>query len=94
MHRCGVMKPIAPAWLNWCPILKQSLQVSQEDSIRLHQALAQLEERTRAIVEFVFLQDLTQREVAKMMGVSAVTISRQLKKVLESLKQVMVQQAA
>ncbi|AFY70167.1 RNA polymerase, sigma 28 subunit, FliA/WhiG subfamily [Thalassoporum mexicanum PCC 7367] len=76
------------------PDPKHCLQVSQEDSIRLHQALGQLEERTRAIVEFVFLQDLTQREVAKMMGVSAVTISRQLKKGLESLKQVMQQQAA
>jgi RNA polymerase sigma-B factor len=40
-------------------------------------------------MEFVFIEDLTQREVAKMLGVSAVTISRQVKKGLSTLKYVM-----
>jgi RNA polymerase sigma-B factor len=65
----------------------------QDDRIRLQQALTHLESRTREIVEFVFLEDLTQREVAKMLGVSAVTVSRQVKKGLTILKCVMAAQA-
>jgi RNA polymerase sigma-B factor len=65
----------------------------QDDHLRLQQALTHLEGRTREIVEFVFLEDLTQREVAKMLGVSAVTISRQVKKGLTILKCVMSAQA-
>ncbi|MEE3715910.1 RNA polymerase sigma factor SigF [Tumidithrix elongata RA019] len=69
------------------------LQGLQDDHIRLQQALTHLESRTREIVEFVFLEDLTQREVAKMLGVSAVTISRQVKKGLTILKCVMAAEA-
>jgi RNA polymerase sigma-B factor len=68
-------------------------QCPHEDSIRLQQALTHLEARTREIVEFVFLEDLPQREVAKMLGVSAVTISRQVKKGLSTLKGVLLAQA-
>ncbi len=66
-----------------------SFQLSQEDSIRLQQALSHLEERTRQIVEFVFIKEFTHREVAEMLGISAVTVSRQVKKGLGILKQVM-----
>ncbi|CAN1209681.1 RNA polymerase sigma factor SigF [Tumidithrix helvetica PCC 7403] len=69
------------------------LQGLQDDRIRLQQALTHLESRTREIVEFVFLEDLTQREVAKILGVSAVTISRQVKKGLTILKCVMAAEA-
>lgn len=67
----------------------RSFQLAQEDSLRLHQALEQLEDRTRQIIEFVFLKEFTHREVAEIMGISAVTVSRQVKKGLEILKQVM-----
>lgn len=67
----------------------RSFQLSQEDQIRLQQGLAQLEERTRRILEFVFLQDLTQRETAEQLGISVVTVSRRVKKGLEILKQTM-----
>ncbi|OIP70126.1 MAG: RNA polymerase subunit sigma [Oscillatoriales cyanobacterium CG2_30_44_21] len=60
--------------------------LQQDDKFRLQQALAVLEQRTREIVEFVFIEDLPQREVAKMLGVSAVTVSRQLKKGLSTLR--------
>lgn len=63
-----------------------SFQLAEEDRIRLHQALTQLEERTRSVLEFVFLHDLTQKEVAEMLGVSVVTVSRRLKKGLANLK--------
>lgn len=58
----------------------RSFQLAQEDCIRLQQALVQLEQRTRDVLEFVFLQDLTQKEAAERLGISAVTVSRRVKK--------------
>ena len=40
----------------------RSFQLAQEDQMRLQQALQQLENRTREVLEFVFLYDLTQKE--------------------------------
>jgi len=68
----------------------RSFQLAQEDQIRLQQALVQLEKRTRQVLEFVFLHDLTQKETAERLGISAVTVSRRLKKGLKLLKQSMV----
>jgi len=67
----------------------RSFQLAQEDQIRLQQALLQLENRTREILEFVFLYDLTQKETAERLGISAVTVSRRVKKGLHLLKQSM-----
>ncbi|MBP0029973.1 RNA polymerase sigma factor SigF [Roseofilum reptotaenium CS-1145] len=67
----------------------RSFQLAMEDQIRLQQALVNLEDRTRKVLEFVFLYDLTQKETAERMGISAVTVSRQVKKGLERLKKVM-----
>lgn len=67
----------------------RSFQLAQEDQIRLQQALFQLEKRTREILEFVFLYDLTQKETAERLGISAVTVSRRVKKGLDSLKTLM-----
>lgn len=64
----------------------RSFQLAEEDRIRLQQAMQLLEHRTREILEFVFFYDLTQREVAEKMGLSAVTVSRQVKKGLQLLK--------
>lgn len=64
----------------------RSFQLAQEDQIRLQQALVGLEERTRSVLEFVFLHDLTQKEAAEVLGVSVVTVSRRLKKGLKLLK--------
>ncbi|MDJ1184125.1 RNA polymerase sigma factor SigF [Roseofilum casamattae] len=66
-----------------------SFQLAMEDRIRLQQALVQLENRTRQVLEFVFLHDLTQKETAERMGISSVTVSRQVKKGLENLKNLM-----
>jgi RNA polymerase sigma-B factor len=68
----------------------RSFQLAQEDQLRLQQALVQLEKRTREILEFVFLHDLTQKEVAERLDISVVTVSRRVKKGLESLKKSMV----
>lgn len=67
----------------------RSFQLAQEDRIRLQQALASLEQRTCQILEFVFLYDLTQKETAEMLGISAVTVSRQVKKGLSALNKLM-----
>lgn len=64
----------------------RSFQLTQDDRLRLQHALAQLEERTRHILEFVFLKDLTQKETAEQLGISVVTVSRRVKKGLELLK--------
>lgn len=63
----------------------RSFQLAEEDRLRLHHALSSLENRTRHVLEFVFLQDLTQRETAEKLGISTVTVSRQIKKGLQSL---------
>jgi RNA polymerase sigma-B factor len=67
----------------------RSFQLAQEDQIRLQQALTQLEKRTRQILEFVFLYDLTQKETAERLGISAVTVSRRVKKGLEIMQRLM-----
>lgn len=73
------------------PDLKyKSFQLAQEDQIRLQQALHQLEQRTREVLEFVFLYDLTQKETAERMGISSVTVSRRVKQGLNHLKTLMV----
>ncbi|HSM81103.1 MAG TPA: RNA polymerase sigma factor SigF [Nodosilinea sp.] len=72
------------------PDLKyRSFQLAQEDQIRLQQALHQLEQRTREVLEFVFLYDLTQKETAERMGISAVTVSRRVKQGLKHLQVLM-----
>lgn len=67
----------------------KSFQLAQEDRIRLQQALHQLEQRTREVLEFVFLQDLTQKETAERLGISAVTVSRRVKQGLKHLRSLM-----
>lgn len=67
-----------------------SFQLSQEDTMRLQQALVQLEQRTHQVLEFVFFYDLTQKEVAERLGISVVTVSRCVKKGLNSLKKLMI----
>lgn len=67
----------------------RSFQLAQEDQIRLQQALVKLEKRTREVLEFVFLHDLTQREVAELLDISVVTVSRRVKKGLDLLKNLM-----
>jgi RNA polymerase sigma-B factor len=70
----------------------RSFQLAQEDQIRLQQALVQLEERTRDVLEFVFLQDLTQKEVAERLDISVITVSRRLKKGISALKNLMLKE--
>ena len=67
----------------------RSFQLAEEDRIRLQQSLVQIEDRTRRVLEFVFLHELTHKEVAEALDISVVTVSRHLKKGLACLKKVM-----
>ncbi|NJL91643.1 MAG: RNA polymerase sigma factor SigF [Coleofasciculaceae cyanobacterium SM2_1_6] len=67
----------------------RSFQLAQEDQIRIQQALIHLEDQTRRILEFVFLHDLTQKEVAEQLDISVVTVSRRLKKGLDTMKKLL-----
>lgn len=66
----------------------QSFQLAQEDKNRLQNALSQLEDRTRQVLEFVFLQDLTQKETAEKLGISVVTVSRRVKKGITKMRNI------
>ncbi|MCM1981326.1 RNA polymerase sigma factor SigF [Lyngbya confervoides] len=68
----------------------RSFHLAQEDKIRIQQCLSKLEQRTRQVLEFVFLYDLTQKEAAEVLGISAVTVSRQVKKGITTMQQLMV----
>ena len=64
----------------------RSFQLAQEDKIRLQNALAQLEDGTRNVLEFVFLKDLTQKETADALGISVITVSRRIKKGIAKMR--------
>lgn len=64
----------------------RSFQLAEEDRLLLQQALAKLEAGTCKVLEFVFLRDMTQRETAKELGMSTVTVSRHVKNGLTSLR--------
>jgi RNA polymerase sigma-B factor len=57
-----------------------------EDRELISQALVSLGERTKKVVEFVFFYDLTQKETAKILGLSEMGVSRTIKSALTKLK--------
>ena len=63
----------------------QSFQLAQDDRMRLQQAMTQLDERTRQILELVFFYDFSQKETANRLNISAVTVSRKVKKGIQQL---------
>jgi RNA polymerase sigma-B factor len=65
------------------------LQLNEEDRLELQQALNQLEEKTRIMIEAVFLHRLSRQEVAKRIGVSPVTVTRRIKKGIDELMELM-----
>jgi RNA polymerase sigma-B factor len=65
------------------------LQSSQEDRLELQQALNQLEEKTREMIESVFFHQHSRQEVAARIGVSPVTVTRRIKKGIEQLAEML-----
>lgn len=56
------------------------------DKLSLHDALAKLPERERLIVFLRFFRDKTQAEVADVLGISQVQVSRLEKKILQTIR--------
>jgi RNA polymerase sigma-B factor len=57
----------------------------EEEVLELTQAMEQLEERTRQMIEGVFLNQLTRQEVARTIGVSPITVSRHIQQGIDQL---------
>lgn len=60
-----------------------------EDRELIRQALVSMGERTKKIIEFVYFYDLTQKETAKILGVSEMGVSRTIKSTLQKLKEIL-----
>jgi RNA polymerase sigma-B factor len=63
----------------------QDLQKFEEDRLQLQGAMNQLEDKTKAAIECVFLWDLPRKEAAKQIGISPMTVTRHLHKGIEKL---------
>ncbi|HEY9766290.1 MAG TPA: sigma-70 family RNA polymerase sigma factor [Chroococcales cyanobacterium] len=63
----------------------KSFQLAAEDRIMLAQATARLRAVSREVIEFAFFQDLTQTEIAKMLGISQMQVSRRMKSAVREL---------
>jgi RNA polymerase sporulation-specific sigma factor len=59
------------------------------DKVALHDALSRLPERERLIVFLRFFRDKTQAEVAEVLGISQVQVSRLEKKILQTIREQM-----
>lgn len=72
----------------------QTFQEQEEDRQQLHGAMSQLEEKTRAAIEFVCLRELPRKEAASRIGVSPMTVTRRLQRGIDQLVSVLHPQAA
>ncbi|MGA7932115.1 MAG: RNA polymerase sigma factor SigF [Kovacikia sp.] len=64
-------------------------QACQEERLELQHAINQLEEKTRKMIESVFLHHQSRQEVAARFGVSPVTVTRRIKKGIEQLTEML-----
>lgn len=72
----------------------QQLQKVEEDRLQLQRAMSQLEDKTKAAIECVFLWDLPRKEAAKHIGISPMTVTRHLHKGIEQLESILEPQVA
>ncbi len=72
----------------------QAKQKLEEDRLQLQRALGQLEEKTKAAIECVFLNELPRKEAAKQIGISPMTVTRHLKKGIQQLESLLEPQVA
>ncbi len=66
----------------------------EDDKLQLQRAMNQLEAKTKAAIECVFLWDLPRKEAAKQIGISPMTVTRHLHKGIEQLGAMLEPQAA
>ena len=58
----------------------------REDDERVHKAIANLSDKQRALLDKVFNQNMSLREIARQMGVSHQALSKQLATIYRKLK--------
>jgi RNA polymerase sigma-B factor len=58
----------------------------EEERVEIQLALSNLEERTRKMIELVYIHRFNRKVVGEQLGVSPMTVSRNLKKGIEDLK--------
>ncbi len=63
----------------------QMLQSLEEDRQQLQRAMGQLEEKTRQAIEYVFINDLSRKEVAERIGVSPMTVTRRIHRGIQQM---------
>ena len=63
----------------------QLMQALEEDRQQIQRALNQLEDKTRAAIEFVFFKGLSRKEVAERIGVSPMTVTRRIQKGVDEM---------
>lgn len=66
----------------------RSFELAQSDQLLVKNAFTQLEDKTRQVLEFVFLQDLSYKKTGEKLGISATTVSRNVKKGLDKMKNI------
>ena len=66
----------------------------EDDKMQLQKAMNELEDKTKAAIECVFLWDLPRKEAARHIGISPMTVTRHLHKGIEQLGTMLETQAA
>ncbi|MEM1278790.1 MAG: RNA polymerase sigma factor SigF [Cyanobacteria bacterium P01_D01_bin.6] len=63
----------------------QRMQLLEEDRQQLQRAMAQLEDKTRSAIEYVFFNGLSRKEVAERIGVSPMTVTRRIQRGIDQM---------
>ena len=72
-------------------LIDQEIEQGKRLEMLRKTAIKQLEQRERQIITLRYFKDMTQQQVAKTMGISQVQVSRIEKKVLQQIKQKMIE---
>lgn len=67
----------------------QDFQLAEDDRELISHAIHKLSDKTSKIVQFVFFYDLTQKETARILGLSEMVVSRAVNSGLKSLKNIL-----
>lgn len=73
---------------------EQDQRVWEEECLQVQGAIAQLEGKTKAAIEYVYLQELPRKQAARAIGISPMTVTRHLQKGLKELGQLLQPQVA
>jgi RNA polymerase sigma-B factor len=61
------------------------MQLLEEDRQQLQRAMAQLEDKTRSAIEYVFFNGLSRKDVAERIGVSPMTVTRRIQRGIDQM---------